>query len=105
MPHARSRIIVRDFEIVCSRESAHENLGVGGSVVPRWRSIGSRYLYGWRKVSSRAAAGTLSRRPHYRSSSSSLRFANRIGTIVATTHSSAAAPNPNAISEIDVGVP
>jgi hypothetical protein len=41
----------------------------------------------------------------YRSSSSSLRFAKRIGTIVATTHNSAAAPNPKAISDIDVGVP
>ena len=41
----------------------------------------------------------------YRSSSSSRRFANRIGMIVASTHSSAAAPKPNAISDVDVGVP
>ena len=41
----------------------------------------------------------------YRSTASNLRFAIRIGMIVATAHSVAAAPNPKIISAGDVGVP
>ena len=41
----------------------------------------------------------------HRSTASNLRFAIWIGTIVAATHSAAAAPNPNNISAGDVCVP
>jgi hypothetical protein len=43
--------------------------------------------------------------PPYRSTASSRRSAMPIGTMVATTHSTAAAPKPKTISVIDVGVP
>ena len=42
---------------------------------------------------------------NYRSTASNLRFAILTGMIVASTHSTAAAPNPNTISIGDVGVP